>query len=99
MTTSMDRLKVTVPFYPVQFLSSLEQSTFIPCDIKRARRFYSIYGLDKSVDAEIFRIKAKTLLSYVTYHLDQLGIPFWLSSGTCLGKHNRLVSITRFIQA
>ena len=86
MSTSMDRLKVTVPFYPVQFLKDIKQSTFIPCDMKRARKFYSAYGVDKSDDAEIFQIKAKNLLSSVQYHLDRLGIPFWLSSGTCLGR-------------
>ena len=85
MTTSMDGLKVAVPFYPVQFLANLEHSTFIPCDMNRARKFYSTYGLDKSVDAEIFRIKAKNLLTYAKFQLDQLGVPFWLSSGTCLG--------------
>ena len=83
----MDRLKVVVPFYPVQFIAELEQSTFIPCSMNRARSFYSVYGLDKSVNAGVFRIKAKNMLTYVKHHLDQLGVPFWLSSGTCLGNY------------
>lgn len=85
-STTMDDLMVTIPFYPVVFLRNLEQSSFIPCDLKRARRFFSVYGLDKSENAEIFRLKAKNLLTSVKAQLDQLGIPFWLSSGTCLGK-------------
>jgi len=106
METSMDRLKVVVPFYPVQFIAELEQSTFIPCSMNRARSFYSVYGLDKSVNAGVFRIKAKNMLTYVKHHLDQLGVPFWLSSGTCLGwfrqcdfiAHSKDVDIGIFIK-
>ena len=85
-TTAMDKLKVTIPQFPKAFLNNIQNSRFIPCDLTRARKFYSTYGMDQSSEADVFRLKARNLLSAVKNVLDELGVRFWLSSGTCLGE-------------
>ena len=82
----MDKLKVTLPQFPKAFLNNIQNSRFIPCDLSRARKFYSTYGMDQSSEADVFRLKARNLLSTVKNVLDELGVRFWLSSGTCLGE-------------
>jgi hypothetical protein len=42
---------------------------------------------DNTVDAMVFRKRAKELLQLAAKTLKDLGVPFWLSSGTCLGKN------------
>eukprot|EP00795_Rhopilema_esculentum_P002067 gene2067-17634_t len=84
-TTQLDGLSVSVPLYIKKFAGRINNSIYINCDYSRARKFYSKYGRDESEDAEVFRLKAKNLLNQVKFALDQLGVPFWLSSGTCLG--------------
>ncbi len=81
----MDKLSVTIPKHPVSFIPVLSSSKFLPCDMKRARAFYSKYGVLRSTEADLFRLKAKNLLFTVKFVLDRLGVRFWLSSGTCLG--------------
>lgn len=41
---------------------------------------------DNSVEAVAFRKSAKELLQLAAKTLKKLGVRFWLSSGTCLGK-------------
>lgn len=45
-----------------------------------------LYPDDASLDAVEFRKKAKSLLHLAALTLNNLGVKFWLSSGTCLGK-------------
>lgn len=41
---------------------------------------------DNTVEAVAFRKRAKELLQLAARTLKKLGVRFWLSSGTCLGK-------------
>lgn len=45
-----------------------------------------LYPDDSSPAALDFRRKAKSLLQLAARTLAQLNVPFWLSSGTCLGN-------------
>ena len=45
------------------------------------------YPKDESPEAMLFKKKARILIDLAKSRvLDALGMPFWLSSGTCLGK-------------
>ncbi len=48
--------------------------------------FVQMYPEDTSIEAMDFRMRAKSLLHLASKVLSVLGVPFWLSSGTCLGK-------------
>lgn len=48
---------------------------------------FQVYPDDASFDAVEFRRKAKSLLHLAALTLNNLGVKFWLSSGTCLGKN------------
>lgn len=48
---------------------------------------FQLYPDDVSLDAVEFRKKAKSLLHLAALTLNNLGVKFWLSSGTCLGKN------------
>lgn len=63
----------------------MKSSRFIECDVKRAQEFYSKYGEERNQDEEEFSIVARKILDTAKRALDGLGVPFWLSSGTCLG--------------
>ncbi|KAL4658997.1 fukutin [Arapaima gigas] len=83
--TSVDGLDVWIPKNISQFLQEYTQARFLECRYREARTFYQLYPDDTSLEAMDFRMKAKSLLSLVAQTLTGLGIPFWLSSGTCLG--------------
>ncbi|XP_006826048.1 ribitol-5-phosphate transferase FKTN-like [Saccoglossus kowalevskii] len=85
MQFKADGLKINVPRYPTLFLEQVPHSQFIECNYARAKEFLDKNGDDNSADAVHFRVKAKNLLSKAKELLDQIGIQFWLSSGTCLG--------------
>ena len=82
----MDGIQLNIPEFPKSYVDELQYSKFIPCNLKSARKFYSKYGYDNGADAATFRLTAKNLLSLAKNVLDELGVQFWLSSGTCLGK-------------
>lgn len=46
-----------------------------------------LYPDDSSTAAMDFRRKAKMLLHVAAQTLARLDVPFWISSGTCLGKN------------
>lgn len=81
----MDGIRMYAPKYPKAFLRQIP-SHFIPCNHSRSHSFHSKYGKDKSSDAITFRKKAIKVLKQAKKVLDELGMPFWMSSGTCLGK-------------
>ncbi|XP_034236955.1 fukutin-like isoform X2 [Thrips palmi] len=60
-------------------------SNFIECDYKRADTFFRTHGRDQSITAIRFKHQAWKMLSRAKRILDDLEVPFWLSSGTCLG--------------
>ena len=81
----IDGLDVHIPKAIFSFIESVKNGIYTPCPLQHARQFYSKYGYKSDPISEKFRSKAKNLLSIAIDVLGQLGIPFWLSSGTCLG--------------
>uniref|UniRef100_A0A8C5LQ27 Ribitol-5-phosphate transferase n=1 Tax=Leptobrachium leishanense TaxID=445787 RepID=A0A8C5LQ27_9ANUR len=84
-----DGLKVQIPKDPSQFLKEMPHSKFLECRYKEARSFFQLYPDDISLEGIEFRKKAKSLLHMAASTLETLGIPFWLSSGTCLGWYRQ----------
>lgn len=82
---TVDGLTVSLPSEIDFYLRDLSSSMFLPCNIKRAQEFYSKYGDDESNEAIVFRKRGKHVLQIAKTILDNLGVRFWLSSGTCLG--------------
>ncbi|XP_023237338.1 fukutin-like [Centruroides sculpturatus] len=80
----IDNIKLHFP-NKFSFIAPASSTKFIECNYIRSKLFYEKYGRDESEDAELFRTKAWKLLSKAKTLLDHLNIPFWLSSGTCLG--------------
>lgn len=69
------------------FLRAISGSAadFIECNYRAAEIYYRHYNRDTSEEAERFRHQAWKLLSRAKRILNDLDVPFWLSSGTCLG--------------
>uniref|UniRef100_A0A131Z0V3 Fukutin n=1 Tax=Rhipicephalus appendiculatus TaxID=34631 RepID=A0A131Z0V3_RHIAP len=72
-------------FAPTQFDTFVDEQPFIECNSTRARLFHTIHGRDETPEAELFRLKVHRLLLKVKQLLGELNVPFWISSGTCLG--------------
>ncbi|XP_041825986.1 fukutin [Melanotaenia boesemani] len=83
--TVLDGLNVRVPRNISRFLFQQQHARFLECRYRDARNFLQLYPDDSSSAAVDFRRKVKTLLHLAARTLAQLHIPFWLSSGTCLG--------------
>nr|XP_029510065.1 fukutin [Oncorhynchus nerka] len=88
--TTVDGLDVRIPRNISGFLTEYSQARFLECRYRDARSFFQLYPDDTSPEAMNFRMKAKALLHLAARILTELRVPFWLSSGTCLGKtlHN-----------
>ena len=82
----IDGILINVPTDPEKLASEGSQSKFTGCNITNVQLYYSKYGRDISPDAVLFKKKALEVLSTAINALDRLGVRFWLSSGTCLGK-------------
>ena len=67
------------------FLSQQRASRFLECDAKSARQFYEKYPNQVSDDELEFLVQARQLLALGKSVMENVGIRFWLSSGTCLG--------------
>ncbi|XP_029371561.1 ribitol-5-phosphate transferase FKTN isoform X1 [Echeneis naucrates] len=83
--TVLDGLDIQVPRNISNFLYGQQHARFLECQYRDARNFLQLYPDDSSPAAVDFRRKAKSLLQVATRTLAHLNIPFWLSSGTCLG--------------
>ncbi|KAM4532286.1 ribitol-5-phosphate transferase FKTN [Fundulus diaphanus] len=83
--TVIDNLDVRVPRNISRFLAQRRRARFLECRYHDARSFLQLYPEDSSAAAVEFRRKAKTLLSLAAQTLGELDVPFWISSGTCLG--------------
>ena len=83
--STIDDRTIRLPSDIGEFLENLENSRYLPCDMKRAREFYFKYGDDGTEKAGMFRKRGKEVLQIAKIILDNLGVRFWLSSGTCLG--------------
>ncbi|RWS17365.1 fukutin-like protein [Dinothrombium tinctorium] len=85
--TIIDGLLLGLPTDMTPFLLSPALTRFIECNRTRAKQFYNEFGRDENDSAIAFRSKATNLLRKVKNILDYLEIPFWLSSGSCLGYY------------
>ncbi|XP_039635425.1 fukutin [Perca fluviatilis] len=83
--TVLDGLDVRIPRNVSRFLSEQRHARFLECRYRDARNFLQMYPDDASPVAVEFRRKVKSLLHLASRTLAALNIPFWLSSGTCLG--------------
>lgn len=83
--TALDGLDFRIPRNISGFLREHSQACFLECRYREARAFFQMYPDDTSPEAMDFRMKAKSLLHLASRTLTALGVPFWLSSGTCLG--------------
>ncbi|XP_028274230.1 ribitol-5-phosphate transferase FKTN isoform X3 [Parambassis ranga] len=92
--TVLDNLDVRVPRNVTLFLAEQRQARFLECRYRDARNFLQLYPDDSSAAAVDFRRKAKSLLHLAARTLSHLGVPFWLSSGTCLGWFRQCNIIT-----
>ncbi|GAB1288519.1 Ribitol-5-phosphate transferase [Apodemus speciosus] len=86
---TVDGLDMLIPKDPGRFLEEVPHSRFIECRYTEARAFLQQYTDDNTVDAVAFRKRAKELLQLAAKTLKALGVPFWLSSGTCLGWYRQ----------
>ena len=89
----IDGIHLSVHADPKKLASETSQSQFTGCNLTNAQMYYSKYGRDISPDAVLFKRKALEVLSTAINALDRLGVRFWLSSGTCLGKKNQEINI------
>lgn len=83
--TVLDGLDIRIPRNISHFLSEQRHAHFLECRYRDARNFLQLHPDDSSPEAVDFRKKVKSLLHLTARTLGHLGIPFWLSSGTCLG--------------
>lgn len=83
--TIIDNVQLYIPSPVQNFLEQYKQSKFIECNYARAEGFYLKYPRDKSEEAVHFQRKARQLIATAGKVLDDLGVRFWISSGTTLG--------------
>ncbi|XP_008324389.1 ribitol-5-phosphate transferase FKTN [Cynoglossus semilaevis] len=83
--TVVDGLDIKVPRNVTGFLNEQQNARFLECRYREARNFLQLYPEDSSQAAVDFRKSAKSLLHVAARTLRGLSVPFWLSSGTCLG--------------
>lgn len=83
--TVIDSLDLPIPRNVSHFLLERSRAHFLECRYRDARNFLQLYPDDSSPEAAEFRSKAKAVLRLAAQTLRRLQVPFWLSSGTCLG--------------
>lgn len=81
----VDGLDVRVPRNVTRFLLEQRDAHFLECGYRDARSFLQTYPEDTGPAALDFRRKVRTLLQTSVRTLGQIQVPFWISSGTCLG--------------
>lgn len=81
----VDGLDVRVPRNVTNFLLEHRHARFLECGYHDARSFLQTYPEDAGPSALDFRKKVRTLLQISVQTLGQIQVPFWISSGTCLG--------------
>ncbi|XP_021331643.1 ribitol-5-phosphate transferase FKTN isoform X1 [Danio rerio] len=87
--TTLDGLNVRIPKNFSGFLHEYSSSHFLECRSREAKAFFQLYPEDTSPEAVDFRMRAKSLLHLASRVLFTLRVPFWLSSGTCLGWYRQ----------
>ncbi|XP_014668709.1 PREDICTED: fukutin-like isoform X3 [Priapulus caudatus] len=84
-SSKLDDLEIEVPANTSEFLAETANSTFISCNYTRAKEFFDTYNDDTSGEALYFKAKVLQIIRLSKLVLESLEVPFWLSSGTCLG--------------
>lgn len=82
----LDGIKLRIPKHPEKFLSEMKSSEFIACNQSRASLYYGKFPRETNAEFEKFFSAARNVLRRAKQVLDLVGIPFWISSGTCLGE-------------
>lgn len=90
----LDGLNIFYPEDPQPYFQSSKQIRFQKCNQTRAKIFHATHGLNSSPADVEFKMNAYQLLKRAKMILDELKIPFWLSSGTCLGYYRQCDFIT-----
>ncbi|ESO08596.1 hypothetical protein HELRODRAFT_74737, partial [Helobdella robusta] len=87
----IDTLNIRIPLNISQFIRSKLHSKFIKCNETIQKQFQRINIIDPSKQSlnVKFQAKAANLLLTVTKALNFINVPFWLSSGTCLGWYRQ----------
>ena len=85
----IDGHKLNVPYFITKFLNEYRHSQFIECDYAHARKFKKHYETILTFDENLLKKKAKQLIIKAKAVLDGIHLPFWLSSGTCLGWYRQ----------
>lgn len=88
-TETVRDVRLSYPEDTVYFVWALQHSKFVECDYAHAQHFFIKYGKRTTGDDPKFRRTARQLLSIVSTILDSMEVPFWLSSGTCLGWYRQ----------
>ncbi|XP_059475073.1 ribitol-5-phosphate transferase FKTN-like [Neocloeon triangulifer] len=94
VSVDVQGLTLMVPASIDNYLQQRSTDQFVECSHSRAAAFFDEFGEDDSPDALKFKHKAWKILTTAKQVLDQLNIPFWLSSGTCLGYYRQCDLIT-----
>ena len=81
----VDGTEVLIPYHIKGFLTEYKHAKFVECNWTRAAEFRQKYPTVLSSNDKMFMANAKKLILRAKHVLDGLNVPFWLSSGTCLG--------------
>ena len=93
MKVKVDGIVINVPESSSSFLHEAPHAKYVECNYDRAQDFHKQFGKDTTAEAVTFKRKARNVLQKVKVVFDELGIPFWLLSGTFLGELKRLLSL------
>ncbi|KAL0278297.1 UNVERIFIED_CONTAM: hypothetical protein PYX00_000154 [Menopon gallinae] len=86
-SVNVDDITLNVPDDIPLFLS--ESTKFIECNYELADKYYRTYGKDTTIRAQKFIHGVRKVLLRTKFILDELQVPFWISSGTLLGFHRQ----------
>ena len=81
---------VNIPFDIPLFFRAKNESLFLLCNETRAKEFKEKFIQEANGNEDdfmFFKGQAQSVLTSISGTLHQLGISFWISSGTCLGDH------------
>jgi len=83
----VDGVRLRAVKQPASFLRQIPSAQFLECNHSRAARFFREHKpRDTDAKSVQFFTDALDVLRIVKEVLDRLGVPFWISSGTCLGN-------------
>ncbi|XP_046329897.2 ribitol-5-phosphate transferase FKTN-like [Haliotis rufescens] len=83
--TTVDGMWLYLPHPVGEFLAQMPRSKFIECDYQGAQTYLSKNSAERSG----LTLHGAKVLYQAKRALDPLGVPFWLSFGTCLGWYRQ----------